>query len=426
MFFRLRVLAGAGAALMGLLSCAHSLVSEGRLHEEAFERLSARTEAVTGTPQPRDLRALPVTRAEVPGILRRVIEAQWDERQLRDYQEALVAIGLWPPDRDLIEATLAVFETEVVGFYVPADRTLYVVSDSRVPTFMALLSLLARRDLYREAVLAHELVHAHQHGSHPKLLLASLHSPDQGDAAAAAAAALEGDAVRAGFEVILGGGTLPDPERVERAFESEALRRTRGPLADAPALIRLTYAFPYARGYRLAYAEGSALLDAPPASTEQLLHPELRRANFLVVDLAPLEAHLPPGCRPLFEDSMGELNLSVLLRDLAEAPRPQSWQGWDGDRFLAAQCRGRREFLWLTYWDTPADAEDFEGAYRDIAAVVAERGDLPSLPQTLREGRRVVVYTGGFAEVLPDLDSLSRRARVTTLEELRAHFASAD
>ena len=426
MISRRWILAGGAAALTALSGCAHPLVSGGRLQEEAFARLSARTEAVTGTARPSDLRALPVTRAEVPAILQRVIEAQWGEQELSDYQEALIALGLWPPERDLMEATLGVFETEVVGFYVPADRTLYVVSDADVPVLMALLSLFAGRDLYREAVLAHELVHAHQHSSHPQLLATSLQSPDQGDAAAAASAALEGDAVRAGFEVSLRGGTLPDPERVERAFERDASRRKRGPLADAPALIRLTYAFPYARGYRLAYDEGSALLDAPPASTEQLLHPELRRADFLVVDLAPLRDRLPTGCRLLFEDSVGELNLSVLLRDLGEDPSPESWQGWDGDRYLAAECRGRREFLWLTYWDTAADAEDFEIAYRNIAAAVAQRGNLPTLPQTLREGRRVVVHTEGLAEVLPALDALLRRARVATLEELRAHFAPAD
>ena len=183
MFLRLRLRVGAIAALIGLAGCAHPLVSEGRLHEEAFERLSTRTEMVTGTPRPRDLRALPVTQAQVPGILRRVIETQWSESELRDYREALAALGLWPPERDLVETTLGVFGTEVVGFYVPADRTLYVVSDADIPTSMTLLSLLAGRDLYREAVLAHELVHAHQHHSHPALLAASVESPDQGDAA---------------------------------------------------------------------------------------------------------------------------------------------------------------------------------------------------------------------------------------------------
>jgi len=364
-----------------------------------------------------------VTRSEVPGILRRVIEAQWGEEQLRDYQEALIALGLWPAERDLQEVTLTVFETEVVGFYVPTDRTLYVVSDADVPMLMSFFSLLMGRDLYREAVLAHELVHAHQHGSHPQLLVASLRSPDQGDAAAAVSAALEGDAVRAGFEVSLRGAALPDPDRVESAFAGEAKRKEEGPLADAPALIRLTYAFPYVHGYRLAYDEGSALLDAPPASTEQLLHPERRRADFLALDLSLVAAGLPPECRFLFEDTVGELNLSVLLRDLSETATPQSWEGWDGDRYVAARCQGRREFLWLTYWDSDADAEDFEMAYRAIAPAVAERAELSGPPLLLRHGPRVIVYTDGLRALLPGLETLTRSARVDSLEALQAHFA---
>ena len=423
---RLRAVAGATLAVIGLGGCAHSLVSDGQLHEEAFERLSSRAEEVAGTPRPADLRALPVERAQVKAIMQRVIEGQWGEDELFAFRESLVTLGLWPPDRDLVEASLAVFEEEVVGFYVPSDRTLYVVADSRVPMGLAIFSALLGRDLYREAVLAHELVHAHQHASHPMLVATSVDAPDQSDAASAASAALEGDAMRAGFELSLRGAALPDPEWVARAFEAEAQQRRQGPLSDAPALIRLTYAFPYAWGYRLAYAEGNSLLDAPPASTEQLLHPERRHADFLAVDLTPLVVELPAECTPLFQDTMGELNLSVLFRDLSQAPAAQSWEGWDGDRYLVAHCRGGREFLWLTYWDSAEDAEDFEIAYLGIAGSVAERADLHALPRTSRDGRRVVVYTGGLAPLLPELTTFSRRARVATLEGLRAHFAASE
>lgn len=417
---------GAVAALVLLSACAHPLVSDGRLQQEPFERLSARTELVTGTPHPADLRALPVTRAEIPGILRRVIESQWGDEELRDYQDALIAMGLWPRERDLLEVTLAVFETEVVGFYVPADRTLYVVSDADVPMLMELFTLFTGRDLYREAVLAHELVHAHQHSSHPRLLDTSLRSPDQGDAAMAASAVLEGDALRAGFEVSLRSAAPPDPRQVELAFAGEAQGKEAGPLADAPALIRLTYVFPYVQGYRLAHAEGSALLDAPPASTEQLMHPERRRADFLALDLSRVAEGLPSECRFLFEDTVGELNLSVLFRDHAEAVAPAIWEGWDGDRYVAARCRGRREFLWLTCWDSVADAEDFEAAYRAIAASVAERAELSGPPVSLRDGSRVIVLTEGLEALLPWVEVLARPARVDSLEALEAHFASSE
>jgi hypothetical protein len=217
-------------------------------------------------------------------------------------------------------------------------------------------------------------------------------------------------------------GRLPSAQSIRDELASDVALRSKGPLAEAPALVRLTVAFPYEYGSGLSLAEGPALLDAPPASTEQVLHPEHRRAPFLAIDLKALRPVLPSGCRFVAENTVGELGLSVLFRDLSPAPDPSAWQGWDGDRYLVARCGERLELLWLTVWDGPVDAGEFEAGYRGIGAAVAARAGLDDPPRMRRAGKEVLVFTSGLAPLAERIPSLARRKLVATLDQLQDWF----
>jgi hypothetical protein len=403
------------AALLSLgpVGCAYSLVSGGAIRPEPFEDLLLKTSRARGIEPARPVDARVVAQAESRAIVASVISQEWSEDELARYQDALSAVALWPPERDLLQETLAVHAAEVAGFYNPRERVFYLVEDAPIPFSVRLLSALARRDLTREIVVSHELVHLLQHQRYPALFEAvNFHAQD--DAAWATSAALEGDAVRFGFEAL---GILPDPEEFGRSMaEADPGGRSRA-LAQAPALIRLTLVLPYTAGYRLAYAEWRDLLEAPPASTEQLLHPERRREAFLAFDLAPLREALPEGCAAVFENGAGELGLSVLLRDLGGAPDPAAWEGWDGDRYLAARCGGERAFAWITAWDSEADAREFEAAYAGIAAAAAARAGLAAPASLRRLGREVHLLAPGLEALAPALPRVPRR-RVSTLEAL--------
>jgi hypothetical protein len=248
---------------------------------------------------------------------------------------------------------------------------------------------------------------------------------EQDDATTAVQAALEGDAVRYGYAALLVGttGSLPDPDQLREALEAEAQATTKGALAEAPALLRLTLTFPYSRGYPLSVAEGTDLLDDPPATTEQVIHAERRRADFEVVDLAPLVAALPPGCESLGQNTLGELGVWVLLQDLGGAAiSAAASEGWDGDRYLAARCGERLAFVWWTAWDSEADAVEFADAYAGIASAVSARAGLAAPPRAARDGARVLVASEPLAPLLPLLGERAHRARIHTLDSLRAHF----
>jgi hypothetical protein len=107
----------------------------------------------------------------------------------------------------------------------------------------------------------------------------------------------------------------------------------------------------------------------PPASTEQVLHPEKYRDH----QDPPQEVNLPSApsddWQPVLEDTMGEfvlfLHLDEFLDDAEWAERAAA--GWDGDRVGVWQdAEGHRLVLWQTVWDSSAEASEFEEAYRAL------------------------------------------------------------
>jgi hypothetical protein len=286
-----------------------------------------------------------------------------------------------------------------------------------------LASAIARRDLVRENALAHEVVHFLQQEAYPQLFARVLEIQDSDDTSWAAQAAIEGDAVRYGFAALETAVTPPAPHDFHARLEAAV---AESPLGREPALIREGILFPYGYGYRLAVLEATLLLDHPPASTEQALHGERRRAPFTLFDLSPLEPSVPGNCRPLWRNSLGELGMAILLRDLDPTSRPPAWEGWDGDRYVAARCGDAREFAWLTSWDSSIDAHEFAGAYRGVAARIAERAGLASAPAVEIRGSDAIVYTPRLARYArAELTGAGRR-RVQSLEEVLAALSRDD
>ncbi len=407
--------------LVSRVGCSYSMLSEGRLREDAFTSVLDRTVAARGIGLDGPVDARPVTQAELTGILQDALDAEFPEGELEDYERALTTVGLWPPDTRLRDVFLEVMTQEVAGLYVPADAALYVVTDVDLPVTLRVASALLMRDLMMELSLAHEVVHLLQHRRYPELFDPDTALDRQDDLGNAVQAALEGDATRYGFEA-LGvpvGSVTPSSlrEQVDRELSPDD-----GALAEAPLLLRLTLGFPYIEGYAMSFAEGRNLLEDPPASTEQVMHPDRRHQAFTMLDLP--EADLPTGCRVVHENTFGELYTSVLFRDLGadlDPPLyPEVWEGWDGDRYLVAACGDRFELVWVTLWDSPEDAEDFAIGYRRIAERVAARAGFADMPAIRSRGSEAIVVSQGLATSVEILTANSRRARVSRRSEAHA------
>jgi hypothetical protein len=179
-------------------------------------------------------------------------------------------------------------------------------------------------------------------------------------------------------------------------------------LAEAPLYFRQNLLFPYLHGMlyclQLREAGGQKLLDYafrsdPPTSSEQILHPEkwlVERDPPVEIDLASLDS-LMPGMVRTSEGTWGELNIGVVLAahkdegGVTEAAASAA-SGWGGDRFALWSGPKSEIGVWVTDWDTPADAREFERAARTALRdwTVVARAQRVVLWQTRGKVKRAV------------------------------------
>jgi hypothetical protein len=96
----------------------------------------------------------------------------------------------------------------------------------------------------------------------------------------------------------------------------------------------------------------------PPASTEQVLHPEKFFAHE-APRAVPLDWS-PEGSALVSSGVLGELYTRTLLGEGSDAAAA----GWGGDAYRTWDARGRTLLVWRSVWDTPADAAEFATALR--------------------------------------------------------------
>ena len=149
-------------------------------------------------------------------------------------------------------------------------------------------------------------------------------------------------------------------------------------LDDAPAILRVTLVAPYLRGLQfVAAAQGRGGWPAvnnahrrPPATSEQVLHPEkfFARERGEAIEIPDNEEVLAAGFTRIEEDTLGELELSVYLgQGQPSGTDDEAAAGWAGDR-LAVYVRGdQAAVVWWTTWDTDADAHEAFAAARAVS-----------------------------------------------------------
>jgi len=269
--------------------------------------------------------------------------------------------------------------------------------------------------------IAHEIAHAisdQRFGLRHFLRIAPEGEPRlDGDATRARLAIVEGDAMLAGLE-------LADPQENFlgiHALAALAARLRSAPSADPPgwfeALGELTHVdgLLFVAGVRAnrPFAAVDALWKDPPASTEQILHPEKYDAceGPIAVDAAALPA-LPGFGRPSATDVLGEWAIRTWLATALPAEiAARAAAGWGGDRAgiyapepVAPAADGGSAappfapLAWLTVWDDPAEADDF------ARAAVQRLAKLAGTDSPDDDGARTVFRTPGGAFALARRD----------------------
>jgi hypothetical protein len=251
------------------------------------------------------------------------------------------------------------------------------------------LGFFTGRDLLGEVLVAHELTHAlqDQHYGLPTTMPPLTNA--QGDRIIARRALLEGDASLASVAYL-----RPEPldaTTVQRFVEQVAAipeeLRARHP--NVPEVIRTSLAFQYNAGSGFAAAAylrgGWPAVDAahrdPPVSSEQVLHPGKyfdTRDRPIEVALGGTEELERRGWTRILEDTFGELDVRVLAGRVFDPPRAGTIAaGWGGDRVRVVARGDELLIVWLSAWDSEADAVELADALPSLLpdAIVERRGD---------------------------------------------------
>lgn len=295
------------------------------------------------------------------------------EALLEANERLLKAFDLLPADASLSDLYIELLGSQVAGLYNPDDKKLYVVSKS------------GGLGVTEKSTFAHEFTHALQDQNFDlgKLKLDEI---GQSDRSFARLSLVEGDA------------TLLMSYWQLQNLTKEELAALIGGAADdestkiflrMPAILRESLLFPYLSGATFVQGiqatGGWEAVDAayakPPASTEQILHPEKYAAGE-----APLVVRLPDGLgRRLgagwkvdLEDAFGEFQLGIWLREsgaVGAGVAREAAAGWGGDRVaVVSGPDGAWGVVLRTRWDSAADADEFTAAADPVVGQLSSPG----------------------------------------------------
>ncbi len=336
-----------------------------------------------------------------------------DREAVRVQQELYALLGLIPEDSDILALFLDLLGRNIAGFYSSDLKAFYLLHDR------ADLGSLASKQ-----TIVHELTHALQ-DQHYDLMALSEEREADWDATTALLSLLEGDAVA-----------------TETAYFSLALRSRPKcftipvfPFSNLPYVIVRELNSWYDDG--LCFVETAApqlsqgvdgLFENPPASTEQILHPEKYLAGELpiAVTLPAIDGALGENWSRTESSTFGEFSLQNLLILGLPDNRDQiqnATAGWGGDSWAFFEDETGNRFFQLTIvWDTVVDAQEFWQALLESVENRASAGLDSKSPQEFRadlnghawlvtiEADRVVIF------VTDDSNALGRVA--TFLETL--------
>jgi hypothetical protein len=274
---------------------------------------------------------------------------------LTESQQGLIALGLIPPDTDLAEAERSLLSISAVGFYSTKTKELVVRGKSLSP--------------YVREIIAHELTHALD-DQWFDLNRPQLDTADD-ETGFGFLGLQEGNAVRVENAYV---ASLTLEEQQQAFLEQEQLIEEHPEVFDLPRILLTLLQAPYDIGPPFVEAlladGGQPELDnafsRPPASSEQLLHPERYIEGDVPVGLSTPTADGPQTNVGV----LGELMFREILFDSipSAAEVQRAITGWGGDAYVIWLDANGAPCLRDTFvGDTPTDTADLARSVQEWA-----------------------------------------------------------
>jgi hypothetical protein len=298
----------------------------------------------------------------------RLLLADFDKQRtsLLEGEQVLSALGLVPPDFDLVAEERSLLAIAVTGFYDPESKRL-VVRATKITPFV------------RE-VLAHELTHALD-DQWFDLNRPQLDNPDD-DSGFGFSGLVEGNARRVEDAYV---ASLSPAEQVQATIEQTALLAQHPEIFDLPPILLTLTQAPYDEGSLfvndLLDTGGQSRLDAafaaPPITSEQILD-----VTRYLAGEGPAAVPAPIADGP--SENVGMLG-ALLLREILFDSLPSSAQvqraitGWGGDAYVTWTDTTGKSCLRDTFvGDTPGDTRELVQAITEWGADHAAVVDAPT------------------------------------------------
>jgi hypothetical protein len=312
-----------------------------RAADEVLEQMTHILELPAKEPLKKTIR----TRAEIRAYVLHEFEQDKEPEKRYADQKTLEKFGLIPRDFNLDGFLVDLLTEQIAGLYDPKTREFFI-ADWIPPDQQRL-------------VMSHELTHALQDQHFGLDKWADAAKPND-DAELARHSVLEGSAFAAMMDWQfrdegLSVRSSPDIAPLLKGMMSADLDK-KSQMAKAPPFLQDLLLFPYFAGAVFTqqvlksgtgWADFQKVFANPPASTQQILHPDLYlkgvvRAPVTLPDLA----RVMPDWKKLDENIGGEFFLQSLLKQFAGASRADELApAWAGDRYAIFERAKTKQVL---------------------------------------------------------------------------------
>ena len=298
-------------------------------------------------------------------LLKKMSEDKDADKRYAD-QKTLEKFGLLPKDYPLDQVLVKVLTEQIAGLYDP-DGQEFFIADWNSPAD-------------ERMVMAHELTHALQDQNFHIDQWTNAAKPDD-DAVLARDAVIEGSAMAAMEDYQFAGkGSIRDlgdfdPAMLMGDVDSDP------ELSKAPKILQDELLFPYLAGIKFSqqvlkatsgWHDFHKVFEKPPASTQQIMHPDLYLQGVVPPHLKfpEMKNFLSSDWKKLEENDMGEFGLGEILKQFLEKNRALGLAtAWSADRYaiFENQKDKRTMLLFQVRLSSDAAAARFFGAYSELA-----------------------------------------------------------
>src|ERR1700676_1732129 len=270
------------------------------------------------------------SREEIRAYLVQKMKEDKDASKRYADQKTMEKFGLLPKDYPLDQTLIKVLTEQIAGLYDP-DSQEFFIADWTSPAD-------------ERMVMSHELTHALQ-DQHFHINKWTDAAKPNDDAELARDAVIEGSAMAAMMDYQLGGkGSIRDLGDFDPALLMGDVDSSPE-LSKAPKVLQDELLFPYLAGITFTqhilkagngWADFYRVFDKPPASTQQIMHPDLYLQGVMPakVELPAAKGLISPDWKMLDENNMGEFGVQEILKQFLPKNRSTTLAAaWAGDRY---------------------------------------------------------------------------------------------